>query len=64
MFCRKDGSKLMGIVPDAVKLIFILVIAGIILFYIVDFPLQLIFHRGIGVFHRNKIAVLGCIACA
>ena len=37
VLCRKDGSKFMGVVSDSVKLIFILVIPGMILFYIVYF---------------------------
>ena len=54
----------MGVMPDIVKVIAVLVIAGIIPFDIVYLPLQVRFHSSVVVFRRHKVAVLGRIRSA
>ena len=48
----------MGVMPDCVKVVAVFIIAGVGALDIVYLALQLIFHSGIIVFHRHKVAVL------
>ena len=51
----------MGVMPDSVKVVAVFIVAGVGAFDVVNLGLQLVFHSGVVVFHRYKIAVLRCI---
>ena len=48
----------MGVMPDSIKVVTVFIIAGVGAFDSVNLALQPIFHSGIVVFHRHKVAVL------
>ena len=48
----------MGVMPDCVKVVAVFIIAGVGALDIVYLALQFIFHSGIIVFYRHKVAVL------
>ena len=48
----------MGVMPDSVKVVAVFIVAGVGVFDVVNLGLQLVFHSGVVVFHRHKVAVL------